>query len=191
MHMYPDGKNAKWQLKDVAKTIAVVYQKHPFQSVLSFDKRGVSGHPNHISSAAGVRQFLSEINFSSNSLVQEQLPIQIRHYELVTHPIPLRVFGVFSALIRYSLEQFFSFSSARIDRILSRHSSEHFPTHNQLSTTICLPSPTHTVSAVFCHRSQLQFHRRWNSYLSYYSYANVLRLTNSTIGATPFPSDEL
>ena len=46
---FRDGFNEKWNLTLAVEEIVKHANRHPFQLILSFDRKGVTGHPNHIS----------------------------------------------------------------------------------------------------------------------------------------------
>ncbi|BFU23480.1 N-acetylglucosaminyl-phosphatidylinositol de-N-acetylase, putative [Entamoeba histolytica HM-1:IMSS-B] len=45
---YPDGFEYHWDIMEMAKDVAELIQKENIQTIITFDKKGVSGHPNHI-----------------------------------------------------------------------------------------------------------------------------------------------
>jgi len=54
-----DGPLVVWSPALIAKLVAGFVGKHPMDRVITFDERGVSGHPNHIAVCAGIRDFCS------------------------------------------------------------------------------------------------------------------------------------
>ena len=55
-----DGFRSVWPAERVAAAVAAAVKKHGTGRVITFDARGVSGHPNHIATHRGVRLFLRQ-----------------------------------------------------------------------------------------------------------------------------------
>eukprot|EP01083_Nonionella_stella_P075132 204053_1 len=58
-----DGMDQKWDLLIVQKEVMKFVKKHQIDTIITFDGRGVSSHPNHIATFHGVRNFLDSKRF--------------------------------------------------------------------------------------------------------------------------------
>ena len=54
-----DGFRSVWPPDEVAAAVAEHVRQHGVDALLTFDARGVSGHPNHVAVHRGVRRFLA------------------------------------------------------------------------------------------------------------------------------------
>ena len=56
--IFSDGMNSGWSHQLIANCLTKHYSRYPFDLVISFDDKGVSYHPNHISLYFGIKEYL-------------------------------------------------------------------------------------------------------------------------------------
>ena len=52
---FNDGMKEVWNVKEVENVIKIFVAKHGIRQIVTFDKYGISGHPNHIACFNGLR----------------------------------------------------------------------------------------------------------------------------------------
>lgn len=83
----PDGMEAYWDVKAIQEILIDRLSKHSYQGIITFDKKGVSGHVNHISTS-----------FAVHELRKLEAYKDIKMFELVTVNIIRKFIGTFDAL---------------------------------------------------------------------------------------------
>ncbi|CAC21467.1 putative N-acetylglucosaminyl-phosphatidylinositol de-N-acetylase [Schizosaccharomyces pombe] len=53
-----DGMQAKWDPTDVAKHISQIIERYNIKTLITFDNKGISGHPNHIACYEGAMKIV-------------------------------------------------------------------------------------------------------------------------------------
>ncbi|KAK2958544.1 putative phosphatidylinositol glycan [Blattamonas nauphoetae] len=162
LNTFPDGKQMSWSSFQIARTLQKVYQQYPFTSVLTFDYKGISGHPNHIAVRVGIEAFRTVEKWTRNNTQRH-----IRYFEQVTNSLFERLLGPVRWFVPCSLRGVRSriFGQSKVP-------SEH-PMGRLFQ--VCGADGKPTREAMAQHRSQLRFHRRWLNRMSFYSYSNVIR----------------
>lgn len=62
---FQDGMDETWDPSQVSSTVAEYVEREGIEGVISFDNYGVSGHPNHVSVAMGVKLLRKEAKFKA------------------------------------------------------------------------------------------------------------------------------
>ncbi|KAI9352894.1 putative deacetylase LmbE-like domain-containing protein [Obelidium mucronatum] len=73
-----DGMNVWWKEEDVAEVVRKIVETHPIDTIITFDKYGISGHPNHRALYTGVKHLL---------LQTHKIPRNLKAYSLVSVPL--------------------------------------------------------------------------------------------------------
>lgn len=84
----PDGMEAYWDVRVIQEIIADRLSKHSYQGIVTFDKKGVSSHANHISTS-----------FAIHELRKLEAYKDIKMFELVTVNIIRKFIGAFDGII--------------------------------------------------------------------------------------------
>ncbi|KAG6549176.1 hypothetical protein Mapa_009402 [Marchantia paleacea] len=144
-----DGHAQQWSQQLLVQIIAEAVQSQTIDCVITFDKYGVSGHPNHSALSRALRAYLVEISkdFISTG--------QIEGWELESVNIARKYSGV--------LEIFFS--TLRWLWTRKRGQFHCFVT----------PNPLTSVGAMKQHKSQWLWYRRLFVVFASYTYVNTLR----------------
>ncbi|TPX78681.1 hypothetical protein CcCBS67573_g00067 [Chytriomyces confervae] len=73
----PDGMNVWWKEDDIASAVGKYVLENQIEIIITFDKYGISGHPNHRAVFAGVRRLLQQPVFMK----------KVKAYSLVSAPL--------------------------------------------------------------------------------------------------------
>ncbi|KAJ7489389.1 N-acetylglucosaminylphosphatidylinositoldeacety la se, partial [Mycena latifolia] len=76
-----DNFTAFWDAQTIATVIKPYVLENRINTILTFDRDGISGHPNHKSLPAGVRQLMSSLK-------------EVRLFTLITTPLPFKYGGI-------------------------------------------------------------------------------------------------
>ena len=145
-----DGMQEKWPSDVVARHVREVLQLHPtIRSVVTFDVKGVSGHPNHIDTSQGV------------ALLRQQLA-----HEADRAPTIFLQLRTHSLLRKYSAIMSLFMSS------LSRRSTSVSTTSADWTVAIRPGSVLSSLQGMQCHRSQLVWFRYLFVWFSSYTFVN-------------------
>ncbi|KAG6888667.1 hypothetical protein C0995_006785 [Termitomyces sp. Mi166 len=145
-----DNFTARWDADTIANVLQPYVKSNNIQTILTFDARGVSGHPNHCSLPDGVAH----------------LPVPPKLYALVTRPLHAKYIGVLAPLLaKFSLSQDY----IRIYPAVSLH-------FNQLLRFAMDTSPPQavTVSGFYDYITALQAMRAHASQLVWFRWFYVL-----------------
>ncbi len=99
-----DGMEVKWNPAAVSARVQEFVQKHSLNCLVTFDGKGISGHPNHCATYKGVELALSTINssirYSGQRNIHSQEP-QVKNdipavvgYSLVSLPWICKYLGI-------------------------------------------------------------------------------------------------
>lgn len=149
-----DSLSVTWPMKPVQMIIDQWLQESSIDRLITFDSRGVSGHPNHCS-----------INSSVSMMLYQRTDLIA--FELVTLPLATK----YLALASWAL----SLSQISKQQINSSRPSSSYQSSNQSSQFVII-SPDWSTSwrCMACHASQFVWYRRLFVFFSGYTYANVL-----------------
>jgi N-acetylglucosaminylphosphatidylinositol deacetylase len=75
-----DGMQSHWPSDAVAKHVQHFAEQHSLNTLLTFDDKGVSGHPNHIACCRGVLQFAAATERSPLTVLLLQSTGLLRKY---------------------------------------------------------------------------------------------------------------
>jgi len=162
-----DGMQTVWPLTKVSQIVQTYAEQaglltSEMQSpsrliVLTFDERGVSGHPNHIAVSRGVSQWLSQLD-KSTVRSANALAADIYLFHLVSAPLYLKYYGKFT----YGLWSSFW-----------RGPTQGLTT----DVAVALPdAPIAADSAMRLHSSQWVWFRKLSVVFSIYSHVSPLKL---------------
>mmetsp|Transcript_19063 Transcript_19063/g.53353 ORF Transcript_19063/g.53353 Transcript_19063/m.53353 type:complete len:272 (+) Transcript_19063:100-915(+) len=150
-----DGMKTVWPEQVVQKQVHLCAVNNNTNKVITFDERGVSGHPNHISTFYGVWAYYawrSRVSSVQNDAVISSLP-------------PLTVFTLeTTSLVRKYM--------GLLDIVASRLCAQQ----SQKCSFVVNPQPYIGVLAMMQHRSQLVWYRWLFIMLSRYTYVNTLSM---------------
>jgi N-acetylglucosaminylphosphatidylinositol deacetylase len=110
-----DGMENAWSVEAISALVEEVIGKTNAQVVFSFDHYGVSGHPNHIASAHGVRHAV---------LTVQQHHRPVTGYQLVSKSLLRKYAGVCDILLSLCLDEHV-LVSMRLDRVVRGMQAHH------------------------------------------------------------------
>jgi len=84
-----DNVTARWEPEDVSREVERYVAKHGIDTILTFDRQGVSSHPNHISLMYG----------AAHTLKSNRLDEPLRVFGLITVPLVPKYTGPIAALL--------------------------------------------------------------------------------------------
>lgn len=156
-----DGMDEAWDPDRIATHVAEHLQARQSRAVLTFDRYGVSRHPNHIAVAAGTR--------IAARATQPKMPV----WCLVTHALVVRFLGPLA--IAYQLGSFRRLLAAAT--AMARGRSAAFPTIAKASSGVCVVAPSSAPAwrAMAQHRSQWVWFRVLYLIASSYVWCNTFR----------------
>ncbi|PSC68734.1 N-acetylglucosaminyl-phosphatidylinositol de-N-acetylase [Micractinium conductrix] len=146
-----DGMHQRWAAAAVAEQVAEAVRRFQPGRVYTFDAGGVSGHPNHAATAAGVLQWWADTPTSSSLSGLPQL------WQLQTVGLPCKYAG--------PLDVPLSWASTLLRR---RWRGQ------QAALCLNLRRPRRAWRALLAHSSQMVWYRRLWLLLSRYMYVNTL-----------------
>eukprot|EP00246_Nothoceros_aenigmaticus_P012084 TRINITY_DN3581_c0_g1_i3.p1 TRINITY_DN3581_c0_g1~~TRINITY_DN3581_c0_g1_i3.p1 ORF type:complete len:220 (+),score=26.95 TRINITY_DN3581_c0_g1_i3:342-1001(+) len=150
-----DGSTQLWKLGYIAKLVRQEVLDHNIDYVLTFDKHGVSGHPNHIAVCHGVRTFLMEnkVRLLSQPFPQHN---EVEGWELVSKSILRKYSGPIEVLVAF------------VERCWCIRERLH---------VFVSPSASISVGAMKQHTTQWLWFRRLFIIFAAYTYVNTLKRT--------------
>lgn len=91
----PDGLSTIWPLTVVQEHIRTFVQAHEIDTVITFDKSGVSGHNNHVATHCAVERLIQqkELLEQTDSTVEVGHRIPLRAWQLITVPFARKYLG--------------------------------------------------------------------------------------------------
>ncbi|KAH7886920.1 LmbE-like protein [Phlebopus sp. FC_14] len=101
--MLQDNMTANWDASVIAQVVAPYVVDNHITTILTFDKQGISSHPNHYSLHYGAYQLINSMSLKAST--PSSIP---RVFSLVTVPVFPKYVGIVSALL------------ARLDILLAR-----------------------------------------------------------------------
>ncbi|KAK3242167.1 hypothetical protein CYMTET_48125 [Cymbomonas tetramitiformis] len=148
----PDGLSTIWPLTVVQEHVRTFIQAHQIDTVITFDKSGVSGHNNHIAAHRAVERLIqqNETLEQPGSTVEGGNRTPLRAWQLITVPFVRKYLGTLDII--WSIMQMNIFGG------------------------ICFISPNADMSlnAMRLHASQWVWYRRLFVRFARYSYVNTL-----------------
>eukprot|EP00978_Attheya_sp_CCMP212_P000389 scaffold788_cov56-Attheya_sp.AAC.2 len=195
-----DGPNAVWDTTVVADAILdhigdLVFKQRRTQSVshasdgdddsttgykiaiVTFDARGVSGHPNHLDVHRGVRHLLEKGSRHRKNGVD----IGIQGWELLTISNPLLKYCPLLEWVAMTIAYMVAMVLGWFDRdIPSSVPQDSNETSKGVSLDFLMFRPNLVWNAMAAHRSQFVWYRRLSVLFSRYTYANRLREIRTT-----------
>ncbi|THV04711.1 LmbE-like protein [Dendrothele bispora CBS 962.96] len=94
-----DDIHSRWKPEVIAKVVESFVVEHGITTILTFDRDGISQHPNHKSIPYGVRHLLS--NWPTDL---ESLKMKPRLYTLITVPLSIKYISILAPLLaKYDL----------------------------------------------------------------------------------------
>ncbi|KAF7369068.1 hypothetical protein MVEN_00233600 [Mycena venus] len=86
-----DNFTAYWDAQTIASILKPYVLENRINTILTFDREGISGHPNHKSLPAGVKQLMSSLK-------------EVRLFTLITTPLPAKYGGILApSLAKFDL----------------------------------------------------------------------------------------
>ncbi|KAG1767748.1 putative deacetylase LmbE-like domain-containing protein [Suillus occidentalis] len=145
-----DNITQQWEAEVIAEVLRPVVIEHHITSVLTFDTKGISLHPNHFSLPLGASYLIKSLSSSSHTSVP-------RLFSLVTVPVLSKYTGLPSAIL------------SRLGLI----SQTSEPTMDSLPVFISgIPDYLTTVRAILAHDSQMVWFRYLYMTFSRYMWVN-------------------
>ncbi|KAF5828924.1 putative deacetylase LmbE-like domain-containing protein [Dunaliella salina] len=149
-----DGLKTVWPEQVIQKQVHLCAVNNNVNKVITFDEKGISSHPNHISAFHGVRAYYawrSRVSSVQNDAVISSLP-------------PLTVFTLeTTSLVR----KYMGFLDVFASRVYAQRS--------RMCLLVVNPQPSKGMLAMMQHRSQLVWYRWLFIVLSRYTYMNTLK----------------
>ncbi|RIB06435.1 putative deacetylase LmbE-like domain-containing protein [Gigaspora rosea] len=103
-----DGPKNVWNPELISSTIEEYIEKHGIDVIITFDDKGISGHPNHSAAYNGARNYiLSKIPSKSKSSKSKLL----RLYKLKTVNIIRKYISIFDLLQTYLIHNYINIKS--------------------------------------------------------------------------------
>ncbi|GLC36925.1 hypothetical protein PLESTF_000390300 [Pleodorina starrii] len=162
-----------WGIPAVCKHLTAAIRSIQPHQLVTFDSRGVSGHPNHTSIYRAVRHLIEAqracASGASGDGSSGREPCRV--YTLVTLPLPIKFTGLLGVLLSAAALPSGRSSSGGGD---SRGSSSGGGAGDLV---FLARDPSLCFRALCCHWSQLVWYRLLFVLFSTYTYANQLRLT--------------
>lgn len=158
----------QWPASSIASLLTRFHARHPFDTIVTFDDHGVSGHPNHIAVYRGVALFLSTHRPSSVSPPPASLSIV--GYKLASVSLLRKYIGPMDALISALKRERHGATAHAALAVSSRQPS--LP-----SSILLVAAPAQaalTRAAMRCHASQYVWFRRLFVWFSRFIYVNEL-----------------
>ncbi|EED84582.1 hypothetical deacetylase from carbohydrate esterase family CE10 [Postia placenta Mad-698-R] len=90
-----DNFTASWDAETIADVVRPYVLQHNITTILTFDERGISGHPNHISLLHGAAHLLATLRSSGSDRTHAPAP---RLFTLVSVPLLAKYTGPLAAL---------------------------------------------------------------------------------------------
>lgn len=90
-----DNFTASWDAETIADVVRPYVLQHNITTILTFDDRGISGHPNHISLLHGAAHLLATLRSSGSDRTHAPAP---RLFTLVSVPLLAKYTGPLAAL---------------------------------------------------------------------------------------------
>ncbi|KAL1673051.1 putative deacetylase LmbE-like domain-containing protein [Schizophyllum commune] len=95
-----DNLTAIWDADVIARTVLPYVAESAITTILTFDREGVSQHPNHRSIREGIRTLLSSSDADDLDTSPTSLAIHPRFFTLVTVPLASKYLGVIASATR-------------------------------------------------------------------------------------------
>ncbi|KAJ7182693.1 LmbE-like protein [Mycena crocata] len=164
-----DNFTASWDAHIIASVLRPYILQNRINTILTFDRDGVSGHPNHKSLPAGVKQLMSSLK-------------EVRLFTLITTPLPIKYAGILApSLAKFDLyaSDLLHFFETQLARILPLLGVSIAPTPNKSVHPEVMPvfvsgikEHWAAVQAMRAHPSQLVWFRWLYVVFSRYMWVN-------------------
>lgn len=148
-----DGFESIWPAEIISDIVLRTYLVLFPDTIITFDKYGVSGHPNHIATHKGVFDAVKSIHKKNTS--------DVKLYELNSTNIIRKFIGVFDIFLSFIL-------------LSIRDSCCHFNRSNDV-IVVCNFNAAETYLAMSEHASQFVWYRKLFVIFSSYTYVNTFR----------------
>ncbi|KAH7904711.1 putative deacetylase LmbE-like domain-containing protein [Hygrophoropsis aurantiaca] len=156
-----DNFTAKWDAGVIAKTIRPYIIDNNITTILTFDKQGISQHPNHVSLPLGAAHLISSLKSSTAPTT--------RLFTLVTVPVVPKYTGLLSALLA-RLDIVFQ---RALERLVGLPSSSGVNHQNALAVFVSgINEYIAAIQAMSAHKSQLEWFRYLYIGFSRYMWVN-------------------
>ena len=179
-----DNLNLQWDTCKVAGLVEKYVKLWNIDTLLTFDKLGVSGHPNHRSTYNGVKYFYDQ--FCKQHMEEKQCECCLRFYTLMSHSLIRKYIGIGEYLLSFILASIqnihFLVSKLFPKTGKERSTLKHSP--NPITQTkfrgqeflYCFNwNPFLVYQCMKAHRSQLIWYRYLFIVFSSYTYVNILQ----------------
>ncbi|KAJ6551435.1 putative deacetylase LmbE-like domain-containing protein [Mycena capillaripes] len=104
-----DNFTALWDANAIASVLKPYVMENRINTILTFDREGISGHPNHRSLPDGVKHLMSSLK-------------EVRLFTLITTPVPVKYAGILApSLAKFDLyaSDLFHFLETQLTRVLA------------------------------------------------------------------------
>ncbi|KAJ6447911.1 putative deacetylase LmbE-like domain-containing protein [Mycena vitilis] len=164
-----DNFTAYWDANTIASVLKPYILENRITTVLTFDREGISGHPNHKSLPAGVKQLMSSLK-------------EVRLFTLITTPLPTKYAGIVApSLAKFDLyaNDLLHFLEAQLTIVLAMLEISISPSPNTSPRPEVMPvfvsginQYLAAVQAMRAHPSQLEWFRWLYVLFSRYMWVN-------------------
>ncbi|KAI3423800.1 hypothetical protein D9Q98_009637 [Chlorella vulgaris] len=160
----PDGMDQHWSPLVVEQHVAQAVRRLQPDQIYTFDNGGVSGHPNHLATCAGVLRWWEATPSSSSPSSMPEL------WQLETVSLPRKYLGLLDSPLAHLMA---AMQRRRRQRQQRRQQQQRQQDLDSVQVVV-RASPRQAWRALLKHRSQMVWYRRVWMVLSRYMYVNTL-----------------